>query len=221
MHHSITSLVLAVLVLGYAVLSEQVNRRYIAPALIFMLLGMALGPRSAYTCWRSPGDRWLHRAGAVGTHGDPVQPGGQTSPQPIRLHGPVALRLLVVGIPVSATLGALTAAALLPVLPWWRNALAAIVAPTEVALIEALLDDRRIPRPGPGMRRRWRALASDGFALAIPPIAPAWLSQRSRPGRRRWAWFIFSTEIFSLVAGAVWPSGWRMGDRPVPASGAG
>ncbi|MDQ1322406.1 MAG: Na Exchanger protein, partial [Actinomycetota bacterium] len=39
MHHSITPLVLAVLVLGYAVVSEQVNRRYIAPALIFMLLG--------------------------------------------------------------------------------------------------------------------------------------------------------------------------------------
>lgn len=32
------------MVLGYAVLSEQVNRKYIAPALIFVIAGMVLGP---------------------------------------------------------------------------------------------------------------------------------------------------------------------------------
>ena len=58
----------------------------------------------------------------------------------------MALRLLIVGIPLTVMLGALTAAVLLPVLPWWEAVcLAAVVAPTEVALIEALMDDRRIP----------------------------------------------------------------------------
>ena len=42
--HYTTPLVLAVLVLGYAVVSERVNRSSVAPALIFLLLGMGLGP---------------------------------------------------------------------------------------------------------------------------------------------------------------------------------
>ena len=51
-------------------------------------------------------------------------------------------------------------------LPWWEAVcLAAIVAPTEVALIDALLEDRRIPE------RVRHALSVesgfyDGFALA-------------------------------------------------------
>ena len=39
--HQTTPLVLAVLVLGYALVSEQVNRHYIAPALIFLLLPLS------------------------------------------------------------------------------------------------------------------------------------------------------------------------------------
>ena len=47
-------------------------------------------------------------------------------------------------------LGVLTAAVLLPVLPVWEAVcLAVIVAPTEVALIEAVLEDRRVPEHGP------------------------------------------------------------------------
>ena len=42
--HSNTAFVLTALVLCYAVVSRLVNRWYIAPALIFVLVGMALGP---------------------------------------------------------------------------------------------------------------------------------------------------------------------------------
>ena len=81
----------------------------------------------------------------------------QAAKMRIGLHGPVTLRLLIVGIPLSLLLGTLTAVVLLPVLPWWEAVcLAAIVAPTEVALIEALLEDRRIPRTS---ATRWRSRA--------------------------------------------------------------
>ena len=203
MHHSITPLVLAVLVLGYAVVSEQVNRSYVAPALIFMLLGMALGPFGFHLLEAGPATDGYTVLAQLALTVILFNQAAKLRLNRIRLHGPVALRLLVVGIPVSVTLGALTAAALLPVLPWWEAVcLAAIVAPTEVALIEALLDDQRIP----DRVRHALSVESgfyDGFALAILLIALGLASQRSDPGAGRWAWFIFSTEILSLVAGAA------------------
>ncbi|MGY4711233.1 cation:proton antiporter domain-containing protein [Mycolicibacterium sp. CBM1] len=42
--HTATSFVLTLLMLGYAVVSGLVSRWYVAPALIFVGLGMALGP---------------------------------------------------------------------------------------------------------------------------------------------------------------------------------
>ena len=121
----------------------------------------------------------------------------------IRLHGQVTLRLLIVGIPLTVVMGALTASVLLPVLPWWEAVcLAAIVAPTEAALIEALLEDRRIPE------RVRHALSVesgfyDGFALAILLTALALASEQADRSDVNWAWFIFSTEVLSLLAGGA------------------
>jgi len=201
--HYTTPLVLAALVLGYAVVSERVNRLYVAPALIFVILGMALGPFGLH----------LLEAGS-GTEGYTVLAQlaltvilfGQAAKMRfdrIRPHGPVTLRLLIIGIPLTVLLGAVTAAALLPVLPWWEAVcLGAIVAPTEVALIESLMEDRRIPE------RVRHALSvesgfNDGFALAALLIALGLASARTDPGKGHWAWFIFSTEILSLLAGGL------------------
>jgi NhaP-type Na+/H+ or K+/H+ antiporter len=116
--------------------------------------------------------------------------------------GLLSFRLIVVGLPLTLALGALTAAALLPVLPWWEAVcVAAILAPTEVALIEALVDDERIPE------RIRHALSvesgfSDGIALAALLAAVALASARVDPNPARWAWFAFRTEVLSLVIGA-------------------
>ena len=197
-----TPLVLAVLVLGYAVVSEQVNRRFVAPALVFVLLGMALGPFGLHLLEAGPGTEGYTVLAQLALTVILFNQAAKLRFDRIRLHGPVTLRLLVVGIPLFVTLAALTATALLPVLPWWEAVcLAAIVAPTEAALIEALLEDRRIPE------RVRHALSVesglyDGFALAILLIALGLASQRTDPTAGHWARFIFSTEILSLLAGA-------------------
>ena len=146
MHFQTTPFVLTVLVLAYAVVSEQVNRRFIAPALIFMLAGMALGPFGLGLLEAGPATEGYTVLAQLALTVILFNQAAKLRLNRIRLHGPVALRLLVVGIPVTVLLGAVTAVAMLPVLPWWEAVcLAAIVAPTEVALIEALLDDPRIP----------------------------------------------------------------------------
>lgn len=202
--HQTTPLVLAVLVLGYAVVSEQVDRRFIAPALIFMLAGMALGPFGFGLLDAGPATDGYTVLAQLALTVILFNQAAKLRLDRIRMHGPVSLRLLVVGIPLTIVLGTATAVAVLPVLPWWEAVcLAAIVAPTEAALIEGLLEDRRIPE------RVRHALSVesgfyDGFALAVLLIALGLASrQESAAGRQHWVWFIFSTEGVSLLIGAV------------------
>lgn len=202
MHHS-TPLVLTLLVLAYAVVSEQVNRRFIAPALIFMLAGMALGPFGFGLLEAGPATEGYTVLAQLALTVILFNQAAKLRLNRIRERSPVSLRLLVIGIPLTVLLSALTAALVLPVLPWWEAvALAAIVAPTEVALIEALLDDTRIPE------RVRQALSVesgfyDGFALAILLVALGLASQRTDPESTHWIQFIFTTEILSLLAGAA------------------
>ena len=204
--HYTTPLVLAVLVLGYAVVSERVNRSFIAPALIFLLLGMGLGPFGLGFLEAGPGTEGYTVLAQLALTMILFNQAAKLRLDRIRVHGPVTLRLLIVGIPLTVVLGALTATVLLPVLPWWEAVcVAAIVAPTEAALIEALLEDRRIPE------RVRHALSVesgfyDGFALAILLTALALASEHSAKtdrGEVNWAWFMFSTEVLSLLAGGA------------------
>ena len=201
--HQTTPLVLAVLVLGYALVSEKVKRSFIAPALIFLLLGMALGPFGLHLLDAGAGTEGYTALAQLALTVILFNQAAKLNLDRIRLRGAVTLRLLIVGIPLTILLGALTAIVLLPVLPWWEAVcLAAIVAPTEAALIEALLDDRRIPE------RVRHALSVesgfyDGFALAILLTALALASQQADRSDVNWTLFIFRTEILSLLAGSA------------------
>lgn len=201
--HQTTPLVLTVLVLGYALVSAQVQRSYLAPALIFVLLGMSLGPFGFHLIDAGPRTEGYTVLAQLALTVILFNQAAKLQFDRIRWHGPVALRLLTIGIPVTLVLGTLTAVLLLPVLPWWEAVcLAAIVAPTEIALIDAVLDDERVPE------RVRHALSVesgfyDGFALAALYIALAFASSHADPSEGHWAWFIFSTEIVSLLAGAA------------------
>jgi NhaP-type Na+/H+ or K+/H+ antiporter len=204
--HYTTPLVLALLVLGYAVVSERVNRSSIAPALIFVLLGMGLGPFGLGVLEAGPGTEGYTVLAQLALTVILFNQAANLRFNRIRVHGRVTLRLLIIGIPLTVLLGALTAVILLPVLPWWEAVcLAAIVAPTEAALIEALLENRRIPE------RVRHALSVesgfyDGFAVAILLTALALASEHAPHSDRsdvNWAWFMFSTEILSLLAGGL------------------
>lgn len=201
--HQTTPIVLTVLVLGYALVSERVNRLYVAPALIFVILGMALGPFGLGLLEAGPGTEGYTALAQLALTVILFDQAAKVSMDRLSLRGNITLRLLIVGIPLTLVLGALTAVALLPVLPWWEAAcLAAIVAPTEAALIDALLEDRRIPE----RVRHTLSVESgfyDGFALAALLGAIALDSAHSARGDGRWVWFLFSTEIVSLLIGAA------------------
>jgi hypothetical protein len=113
----------------------------------------------------------------------------------------LTLRLVANGIPVTFAPATLTAVLLLPVLPSWEAVcLAVIAAPIEVALIDSLLEDQRIPEQ---VRHDCRSKAGfyDGFALGALFAALAVASERTDPDPGRWAWFAVQTELVSVVVG--------------------
>jgi NhaP-type Na+/H+ or K+/H+ antiporter len=87
---------------------------------------------------------------------------------------------------------------------WEAVAMAAIVAPAEVALIAALLEDRRIPEP---VRHALSTESGfyDGFALTtmLAALAVSDEQQRAHAGFDDLAWFLVRTELMSVVVGLV------------------
>ncbi len=193
--------VLTVLVLCYAVISGLVKRWYVAPALIFVLFGIMLGP---------------YGFGIINTDTDAVSftivaqlaltvilfnQAAQLDMAAVVHRREVTFRLLVIGIPLALLLGTLTALLVLPIMPLWEAVcLAAIVAPTEVAIIDALLEDKRIPE------RVRHAMSTesgfyDGFALAAMLGALALASEQAAPDPTRWGGFLIRTELVSTLVG--------------------
>ena len=200
--HTTTAIALTLLVLAYAVVSGLVRRWYVAPALIFVAFGVVLGPSAWGVVDVKSADAasftvlaqlaltviLFNQASRLNMRSEP-------------LRGHLTVRLLAIGIPVTVALGTLTAVILLPVLPvWGAVCLAVIVAPTEVALIEAVLADRRVPET---VRHALSVETGfyDGFALAALLAALAVASEHQDPQPARWIWFAVRTEFVSVAVG--------------------
>ena len=196
-----TAFVMTVLVLSYAAVSGLVKRWYLAPALIFVALGMALGPFGFGVLESETNTQSFTILAQLALTVILFNQAAMLDLRSIVRRGHVTFRLLVIGIPLSIVLGTGVALLVMPVMPLWEAVcLAAIVAPTEVALIDALLEDRRIPQ------RVRHALSTesgcyDGFALAAMLAALALASEAADPNPGRWAWFAVRTEVVSLVVG--------------------
>jgi NhaP-type Na+/H+ or K+/H+ antiporter len=201
--HSETALVLTVLVLCYAAVSGLVRRWYLAPALIFVVLGVVLGP--SCLAWIEAGSdtKGFNILSELALTVILFNQASTLNLQNAFRRGHLPLRLMAIGIPVTFVLNTAVAVSVLPVLPFWEAVcLAVIVAPTEVALLDALLEDRRIPE------RVCHALSIesglyDGFALAALLAALALASEQTDPAAVRWAWFAFRTEFASLAVGVL------------------
>lgn len=198
-----TVFVLTILVVCYAVVSGLVKKWYTAPALIFVLFGVVLGPFGFKLIEGATDTASFTVVAQLALTVILFNQAAQLDLSSAILRRDITFRLLIVGIPLALGLGTLTALLVLPVMPLWEAVcLAAIVAPTEVALIDALIDDRRIPE------RIRHALSTesgfyDGFALAAMLASLALASDNTDPNFARWGWFLIRTEVFSGVIGVA------------------
>jgi sodium/hydrogen antiporter len=201
--NSETAFVLTILVLCYAVVSGVVRRCCVAPALIFVLFGLALGRFGLGMIEEGARKQTFTVLAQAALTVILFNQASRIDLRALLSRGRLTLRLLMIGMPVSVILGTLTAVLLLPVLPFWEAVcLAVIVAPTEAALIDALLEDRQITEQ---VRHALSTESGfyDGFALAALLAALALASQQSHHQPGQWAWFAVRTELVSLGAGAA------------------
>jgi len=128
--HSETVFVLTLAVFCYAVVSDVVRRSYLAPALIFVIAGMALGSDTLDLIDIDPDTESFTVLAQVALTVILFNQAARLDLGALRRGRRVSLRLLIIGIPVSVALGTATALLLLPVLPVWEAVcLAVIVAP--------------------------------------------------------------------------------------------
>ena len=201
--HSETAFVLTVLVLCYAAVSGLVRRWYLAPALIFVVAGMVLGPSCLGLLEARSGAKGFTVLSELALTVILFNQASAMNLQTVFRRGHLPMRLMAIGTPVTIALNTAIAVSVLPVLPFWEAVcLAVIVAPTEVALLDALLEDPRIPE-------RVRDALSiesglyDGIALAALLAALALASEQTDPAPVRWAWFAVRTEFVSLAVGVL------------------
>jgi NhaP-type Na+/H+ or K+/H+ antiporter len=196
-----SAFILTLLVVCYAVVSGMVKRWYVAPALIFVLAGMALGPFGLDLLEGGPDTPTFTVLAQLALTVILFNQAAELDLSAVVRRSDITFRLLVIGIPLAIALGVVTALLVLPVMPLWEAVcLAAIVAPTEVALIHTLIKDRRIPE------RIRHALSTesgfyDGFALAALLAALAVASERADSDETHWGWFLVRTELMSSAVG--------------------
>src|SRR4051794_21557587 len=99
------------MVLGYAVMSGLVARWYVAPALIFVGLGMLLGPFGFNLLQAGPGTEGYTLLAQLALTVILFNQAAKLDPGKVFRRGHVTFRLLVIGIPLTLVLGTLTAAA--------------------------------------------------------------------------------------------------------------
>ncbi|GAB7068744.1 cation:proton antiporter [Mycobacterium hodleri] len=207
-----TAFVLTLLVLAYAVVSGLVKQWYLAPALIFVLCGMALGPFGFNLLEGGPDTSTFTVLAQLALTVILFNQAAELDLSAVVGRRKVTFRLLVIGIPLAIALGVGTAVLLFPVMPTWEAVcLAAIVAPTEVALIDALLENDSVPE------RIRHALSTesgfyDGFALAALLAAVAFASERT-DSDVHWGYFLVRTELVSVAVGLAIGAagGWVIG----------
>ncbi|MEV0986840.1 cation:proton antiporter [Streptomyces sp. NPDC049949] len=133
-------------VVGYGALSRRLSTTVVSGPLVFMLVGLAIGPVGLDLLDRTRDTEvvqaLLESALVLLLFSDAA---GIRS-RDLRREEFLPLRLLVVGLPVTMALGWLAAWPLLPGLSVWELALVGIIlAPTDVALGQQAISNMRVP----------------------------------------------------------------------------
>jgi NhaP-type Na+/H+ or K+/H+ antiporter len=140
--------IVAALLLGYAALSRRLERSIVSAAMVFVTGGLIVGPDGLD--WVDPtlgseGVRVLAEATltvVLFSDASRIDIGA------LRREVAVPARLLGIGLPLTIVTGTLFAVLVLPALGWSEALVLAIVlAPTDAALGQAVVTDRRVPSP--------------------------------------------------------------------------
>jgi sodium/hydrogen antiporter len=181
--------VLAAIVLGYALVSKRLELSAISAPMVFVAAGIVAGPDV------------LDLVELDATHGTALHVAELTLAillfagaaridlRSLRGDAGLAGRLLGIGMPATVTLGVAVGAALLTELAFWEAAIvAAVLAPTDAALGQAVVSSRAVP---PRIRQALSVESGLNDGLSVPFLALflAIAVDQTVPGAREWVGF--------------------------------
>jgi sodium/hydrogen antiporter len=193
---------IALAVLAVAAVSRKLTGTPATPAMVFVLIGVLIGPRVLGAVDASPGGATVRTLAEATLAIVLFSDAARIKLPALRREYAFPLRLLAIGLPLTIALGALLAAGLFDELTITEAlVLAVVLAPTDAALGQAVVADRRLPlriRQGLNVESG----LNDGICvpLLLIVLASAEIESDLAPGRH--ALTIISEEIgFGLVGG--------------------
>ncbi len=138
--------VLAVVVIAFALVSRRLATTWVSGPMVFVALGILLGPsalnRVEFGMTEGPVRVLAEATLVLLLYTDAIR----IDLMELRRERLIPMRLLLVGLPLTVGLGILAGLPLFGDLDFWGVALlAAVLAPTDAALGQAVVSDRRIP----------------------------------------------------------------------------
>lgn len=202
--------VVALLVLGYGAVSARLERSVLSGPMVFVAAGVLLGPAALGLVEVRVGDEVLRVLAEVTLVLVLFTDAARIDLRLLRRQHRIPVRLLGVGMPLGILLGTLVGLAVLRGVGLWEAALlAALVAPTDAALSQAVIESPRLP---PTVRQSLNAESGLNDGMAVPFVTFSglsswrgrpWKDRASGPGswRSRWA------SVSSWASSPEWPGG--------------
>ncbi len=199
---------------AYALVSKRISGTMITAPMLFILFGFVLGEAGVAQMDTTHGT--IHVVAELTLILVLFSDATRIKLARLRQQHTLPVRMLVIGLPLVVLTGALAAKGVFPELMLWEAALlAAVLAPTDAALGQAVVSDPAVP-----VRIR-QALnvesgLNDGIALPAVLLFAALASAMGDGGERNWVAFgLLQVTLGPIVGGAVGWAGARLLDSGI------
>jgi NhaP-type Na+/H+ or K+/H+ antiporter len=143
---SLAFIVVAVCILGFGLVSGRLQNSVITPPIVFVLFGLLVSPRALGWVDFEIDSGVIHTLAELTLILVLFTDAARIDLRLLRREHDLPVRLLVIGLPLTIVAGTLVAAVMLDTLTFWEAAvLAAILAPTDAALGQAVVSSERVP----------------------------------------------------------------------------
>jgi NhaP-type Na+/H+ or K+/H+ antiporter len=159
---------LAALVVGFGLISRLTERLPFTAPMVFVALGLLAGPLGLGWISGSLDDTVIRLVAEITLVSVLFVEASTLDVRALAAERGIAMRLLLIGLPLTMGLGTLAAGLLLPGAGWWLLALLAfILSPTDAALGQAVVTSPGVPGH---VRRAIAAESGINDGLVLPPI---------------------------------------------------
>lgn len=131
---------------AYSLISGRLENTVVTPPLVFVVFGFVIGADGLGIAEVDPGHGVIHMIAELTLILVLFADAARIRLGDVRRDHNLPVRMLLIGLPLVVAAGALVAARLFPDLSWWEAALlAALLAPTDAALGQAVVSSRAVP----------------------------------------------------------------------------